>query len=130
MLNDQRKLVNLFQNSCLAMSYAYIANISQIPIFVLTGNDKGFIENDGYVRYPVKYLALCGVYVRDIEKVPIKSLNELPKEGMFVVEYKIEPNAKQSHFVVATSEMVVYDPTEDSSTVKYGAPVSYRKLIK
>lgn len=130
MISDQRKLVNLFSNACLAMSYAYIAHLSQIPIAVLKGNAKGYIGNDGYVKYPVEYLALCGLSIRDVAKVPIKSLNELPKDGMFVVEYKVSPEAKSSHFVVATSEMVVYDPTEDSSTVKYGAPVSYRKLIR
>lgn len=129
-MNYQKYIEDLFKHACLASCYSYIArgrfDWVQITQDILDGVRNGYIEPDCYVQYPVKYLEMMGMKIRDIEKVYIDSL---PDDGLYVVEYKKNPNDKDSHFVVAKDKKVIFDPSEPSVTVKVGKPYSYRKFI-
>lgn len=136
MINIQAMMKELFGNSCQAYCYAYIAHpsagIKQLTNCVLKGWDEDYIDDDGYVRFPVKYynglLPVCGD-IKDIRKVPISNLNELPAKGMFSVEFKLERTDKKSHFAVCKRGEIIFDPSGDSNTCKYGVPVSYREFV-
>lgn len=135
MINIQAQMKELFGNSCLAYCYAYIANptgsIKVLTNRVLKGWNEGSIDDDGYVSKPIQYYngITTRDKIKDVVKVVINNLNELPEEGMFSVEFKLERTDKKSHFAVCTSQGVVFDPSGDSNTCKYGVPVSYRRFI-
>ena len=142
MINIQAQMKELFGNSCLAYCYAYISRKHKCPLEptpkvltseVLHGWYGGYIDNDGYVSKPVEYWNGMQSskldWIKDIVKVPIKALSELPAEGSWIVEYKKSATDEASHFVVATRSQVMFDPSGDSNTVRIGAPVSYRKLV-
>lgn len=134
MINIQKMMKELFGNSCNAYCYASLAtgstDIKLLTRCVLEGWYNEYIDDDGYVSHPVQYFNSMtpNLRIRDVVKVPIRKLEELP-EGLWIVEYKVRPDFKESHFVVASRSGVVLDPAGDSNTVRYGAPVSYRKLI-
>lgn len=96
---------------------------------ILFGWKQGFIDDDCYVSKPIEYIKLLVRKApKDVTKVPIKELSELP-EGVWIVEYKKKPTDKDSHFVIANSKEVLFDPAGESQTVKVGKPFSYRKFI-
>lgn len=139
MKNIQAQMKELFGNSC----YAYCLtryflktdDIKTLTRFVLEGWVYNYIDNDGFVSKPLQFIKLiCGKQYRDIKKPAIKSLAELPEanysnEGLFIVEYKKTPDAKESHFVIANRSGVVWDPSGSSITVQTGAPFSYREFV-
>lgn len=141
MENIQAMMKELFGNSCQAYCYAYIAfkqrnNVSDPDIKyltrkVLSGWNAGYIDDDGYVSKPVLYFNhVCeGNQIRDIRKVPLTNLGELPETGMFSVEFKLTRDAKASHFAVCVRSKIIFDPSGESNTCKYGVPVSYRKFV-
>ena len=134
MINIQAQMKELFGNSCLAYCYASLGvanrnDIKELTFIVLNGWRNGWIDDDGFVSKPVPYLnSFVQEEVKDIRKHFISSLNELP-DGYWVVEYKLKPTDKASHFVIAGYGRVVFDPSGDSNTVKYGKPFSYREVI-
>lgn len=138
MINIQAQMKELFGNSCLAYCYASLAqhnssDIKALTRCVLEGWYAGYITDNGYVSKPVDYWngMQCSKFgrIKDIIKVPIKALSELPSVGSWIVEFKKTPAAEDSHFVIATRSQVIFDPSGDSNTVRIGAPVSYRKLV-
>ena len=132
-MNYQSYVEDLFKHACLASCYSYLARGKfdwvQITQDILDGVKNKYLESDCWVEYPVKYLGMMGLKIRDIEKVFITSLEQLPDNGIYVVEYKKDPKDKASHFVIVKDKKVVFDPSEPSQTVKVGAPYSFRKLI-
>lgn len=135
-VNIQAMMKELFGNSCQAYCYAFIAHptrgIHQLTNCVLKGWNEGYIDDDGYVSKPVQYynsLTADNICIRDVTKVDINNLNELPEKGMFSVEFKLQRTDKKSHFAVCKRGEIVFDPSGDSNTCKYGVPVSYRKLV-
>ena len=135
MENIQAMMKELFGNSCQAYCYAYIANptdsVKVLTNRVLKGWNEGYINDDGYVSKPVQYyngITTKGK-IRDVAKVDINNLDELPALGIFSVEFKLERTDKKSHFAVCKRGEIVFDPSGDSNTCKYGVPVSYRKLV-
>lgn len=135
MINIQAQMKELFGNSCLAYCYASLAQRNRSDIRALTrcvleGWYARYIDDDGYVSKPIQYFnSMSTALIKDVVKVPISSLAELP-EGYWIVEFKKTPTDEDSHFVIASSHKgIVFDPSGESNTVKYGAPVSYRKLI-
>lgn len=131
-INIQAKVSNLVKNGCLAMAYAYryggATNVRSVINCLLDGWLEGYIEDDGYVAKPVKYLNMInprGSRVRDITKVFIDSLNMLP-DGNWVVEYA---EGAKTHFVVANRRGIVFDPSYPSLTCAKGKVFSYRKLL-
>ena len=135
MIDIQAAMKELFGNSCLAYCYGYIArpteSIKALTNNVLKGWNEGNIDDDGYVSKPVQYYNSLGLApkIRDIRKVPINNLNQLPSHGMFAVEFKVTREAKDSHFAVCIKGKIIFDPSGDSVTCRYGIPVSYREFI-
>lgn len=134
MENVQIKMENFFAHTC----YAYCLckkfnpewNLPKMTMAILTGWDKGYLEDDAYVAKPVQFINnVLGGSVKDVQKVFISSLKELPDNGYYIVEYKKTPDSKDSHFVVVYKKKVFFDPSGDSVTVKVGKPFSYRKYI-
>jgi hypothetical protein len=126
-MNIQRSMTDLFGSACYAYCIAYIFSgkddVKDLTRYVLHGWFNGYLDDDGYVRYPIKYVALMGKKFTDVSKVEIESLMDLPDEGIYAVEYVY---GVKHHFVVCRRGEVVFDPWEDSDTVKYGKPISYR----
>jgi len=139
MTNVQSQMKELFGNSCYAYCLTKLFlktdNIKTLTRYVLEGWWMDFIDYDGYVSKPLKFIRLlCGKQYRDIKIVKINNLNELPEanysnEGYFIVEYKKTPTSEESHFVIANKEGVIWDPSGSSITVQVGQPVSYREFI-
>lgn len=125
MINIQSQMKELFGNSCYAYCLSYMSgfrDLKTLTQFVLEHWMKGNIDNDGYVSQPQKIMN-C----KDVKKVPIEYLHDLP-EGNWIVEYSYNNG---SHFVVANKDgTIVFDPSGNSNSVKYGRPISYRKFIK
>lgn len=130
MVNFQKEMAEFFNNSCLALSYAYLEgmrNEKDIIFNAVKGWYNCFIEDDGFVSSPIEYLKQINPHKnpKDIRKVFIDSLSALG-EGEYVVEYTYN---NKSHFVVATNAGVVFDPSGISNSVKKGVVKSYRKII-
>lgn len=136
MENIQAMMKELFGNSCQAYCYAYIANptdsVKVLTGRVLRGWMEGYIDDDGYVSKPIQYyngnIGPLNSAIRDVRKVPIENLNDLPEQGMFSVEFKLQRTDKKSHFAVCIKGKIIFDPSGESNTCKYGVPVSYRKF--
>lgn len=135
MTNIQAQMKELFGGSCLAYCYAAYGtsnfkDVKELTFIFLNGWRNGWIDDDGFVSKPVPYLnSFVQEKVKDIRKHFISSLDELP-EGLWVVEYKLKPTDKASHFVIAGKDVgVVFDPSGNSNTVKNGAPFSYREVV-
>lgn len=135
MVNIQAMMKELFGNSCQAYCYAYIANptdsVKVLTNRVLKGWNEGYIDDDGYVSKPVRYYngITTKSKISDIIKIAINNLDELPDEGMFSVEFKLERTDEKSHFAVCVKGKIIFDPSGESNTCKYGVPVSYRKFV-
>ena len=135
-MNIQKSATDLFGNACYAFSIAWMNSDPTIRdefmylIYdVIQGLNNGYIDYDGFISEPAKYANMCigdKVY-KDVEKVKINSLDELPAKGEYAVEFNY---GVKKHFVVCVKGKVVFDPWENSETVKYGKPTSYRKYIK
>lgn len=134
MENIQNKMKEFYGGAC----YSYCLckkfhpdwNLPRMTMAILSGWDKGYLEDDAYVAKPVQFINDClGGNIKDVQKVFISSLKELPDDGYWIVEYKKKPDAKESHFVVVYKKKVFFDPSGDSVTVKVGKPFSYRKYV-
>ena len=134
--NVQEKLKFIWGNSCYALCIAYINGLTDIKNMVYAvaaGILNGSIEEDCYVKEPVKYANLCkslapaksSQVFKNVEKVDIKSLMDLPDDGLYAVEWKYGCG---SHFAVCRRGEVVWDPSGDSNSVKYGTIHSYRRF--
>ena len=140
MTNTQEKLKFIWGNSCYALCIAYINGLTKLKDMVYavaSGIYYGFIEEDCYVKEPAKYANLCKaitVYPYDttsgfkgnVEKVEIKSLMDLPDDGLYCVMWKY---GEGTHFAVCRRGEVVWDPSGDSNSVKYGNIHSYRRFF-
>ena len=132
MENIQSKMKELFGNSCYAYCLAYkFANartIKDLTSYVLDGWYDGYIDDDGYVSKPVQYINnTCKAITKviDVEKPNYKKQSLVEDLNIIMFEYN-----NGTHFVVVDKEGdVVFDPSGDSKTVKYGIPVSIRKFI-
>lgn len=129
--NIQKQMQNLFGSACLAYSLAYIydeqnrGSIKALTLDVVKGWEKGYIDDDAFVSKPIEYVRMLGAKVNSYNKVKIQSLNDLPSEGLYAVQYAYGNN---SHFVVCRKGAIVFDSWENSSCVRYGKPISYRVL--
>ena len=137
MENIQAMMKELFGNSCQAYCYAYIAHpssgVHQLTNCVLKGWNEGYIDDDGFVSKPVQYynslMPADNINIRDVVIVNINNLDELPFTGMYSVEFKLQRTDKKSHFAVCVRGKIIFDPSGESNTCKYGVPVSYRKFV-
>jgi hypothetical protein len=130
MENIQSQMKELFGNSCYAYSLAYLFRKSDdvkiLTKLVLEGWYEGYIDDDGFVSNPTKFIKLIsGESFKDVQHVTISSLNELPEGNWIVIYYY-----NKTHFVVANRNGVIFDPSGESNSVKYGKVASYRRFIK
>ena len=131
-MNIQKEMGTFFGASCYAYCLAYIFgdcgnSLKELTCCVLNGWINGCIEDDGYVSKPVKYVnGICKYKWTNVYKTKIETLMDLPSEGLYAVEFVY---GKKVHFVVCRKGSVVFDPWENSETVKKGKPVSYRLFI-
>ena len=130
--NIQKSMSELFGSACYAYCITWMysspegrASIKYLTSKVVEGWVKGFIDDDGFVRYPVKFAnAVVGITaLKDVEKIKIDSLSQLPEKGYYAVEYDY---GVSKHFVVCDRNGIVFDPWPESKCVTYGKPTSYR----
>lgn len=126
MKNIQAQMKELFGNSCYAYCIAYLSGKSDIKDLtkaVLEGWYKGYIDDDGYVSQPHKFYNYCfgKELAKDVEKPSYRSE---PFDQIVCFEYN-----EGTHFVVMRDNRVVFDPSGDSKSVKYGIPTTVRKFI-
>ena len=138
MINTQEKLKFIWGNSCYALCIAYVNGLTELKDMVYavaSGIYHGYIEEDCYVSDPVGYYNLCRAIIaaplnedgfKDVEKVEIKSLMDLPDDGLYCVMWKY---GEGTHFAVCRRGEVVWDPSGDSNSVKYGNIHSYRRFF-
>lgn len=126
MTNIQKDMKDLFGGACYAYCLAYIysdeKDIKSLTKNVLLGWIKGYINNDGFVSQPAKYVnGIAGTNYKDaviIDGLP-------PNDGKL---YAVMWEYNGPHFVVMRGNKVMFDPYGDSLTVKYGKPISYRSF--
>lgn len=128
----QSKMKELFGGSCYAYCLAYkfagARTMKDLTSYVLKGWYDGFIDDDGYVSKPVQYInntCKASTKIIDVEKPVYKKENLIEDLNIVMFEYN-----NGTHFVVVDKEGdVVFDPSGNSNTVKFGVPVSIRKYI-
>lgn len=141
--NLQAQLENFWHNACYAMCISYVNSDSVIRddlyymiIHVVQGWNNGFIEDDAYVAKPHKYATMCRgeeKYYKDVEKIPLNNLGDLPEKGEWIVEWKCPTGG--SHFTVETRQTILtdeplFDPSYLSNSRKNKQAISYRRFIK
>ena len=131
MINLQEKYKTFFGGICYAFCICkkFQPKLSDAAIAMLTlqGWNDGFIDDDGYISKPLEFINLVsGKRFRDINKVPFSKENLTEDENIVMYEYN-----DGTHFVVVDKEGdVVFDPSGNSLSVRYGVPTSIRKFIK
>ena len=127
----------LFGNSCYAYCIAYLSGKSDIKDLtkdVLEGWYKGYIDDDGFVSKPHLFYNYCfgKNLAKDVKKIAVKDLDDLPADGFYIVELK-QPNNKDSHFVVVSriegKTSLAFDPSGESASWKYQKPISWREFV-
>lgn len=128
MENIQKKMQELFGNSCYAYCIAYMqcksSDIKDLTKAVLEGWYKGYISDDGYVSKPHLFANMCmgkECFYSDVRKPDYKPE---PFDQIVCFEYN-----GGTHFVVMRSGKVVFDPSGNSNSVKYGKPTTVREFI-
>lgn len=140
--NYQKELETFWHNACYALCIAWMNcapevrnDIYYLVVDVLQGWRNGYIDDDCYVSKPHKYASMCHgneKYYKDVEKVPLKSLEDLP-EGEWAVEWKCPSGG--SHFTVESKQSIMtdeplFDPSYLSNSRKNKQAVSYRRFIR
>lgn len=131
-INYQKYVENLFKNACYAACLSFYFreigfNWIEITKDILHGVEMGYLTEDCYVKAPTLYIrAICGTKYKDVEKINIKSLDELP-DGNWIVEMKSKTG---SHFLITNNKSeLIFDPSGKSESWKMNQPISYRKYI-
>lgn len=61
---------------------------------------------------------------KDVQKVPINTIADIKEPTIVCYKYN-----GGTHFIVAQNGKVVFDPSGDSNSVKFGKPVSIRRFV-
>jgi hypothetical protein len=131
MENIQKKYEELFKHSCYVFCLCYKFSGTKYEWIWLEKIARGvqaeYITKECYVAKPVEFISYTlGVKIKDVVKVDFKK-SELT-EDVNIVMYEYNGG---THFVCMNKEGdVIFDPSGDSNSVKYGIPVSIRKYIK
>ena len=138
MENIQNRMKELFGGSCYAYCIAWLfggaRTTKDLTSIVLKGWYDGFIDSDGFVSNPVRYInEICekkAPKVKDVVKVENISKSDIPTEPT-IVEMKSPSNG--SHFVVCHrngDEVVLdFDPSFPSNSWREQIFYSYRIYI-
>lgn len=124
--NYQAWAKELFGGACYAACISYMSgkdDAIDITRDILNGVEKGYIRSDGFVSQPHKFYNYCfgKELARDVEKPQYKAE---PFDQIVCFEYN-----GGTHFVVMRDNRVVFDPSGNSKSVKYGIPTTVRKFI-
>ena len=124
----QKKLIKLADSVCLFLCYLWYGkqclSVADTLKYLAVCITKGYVSEDGYVNDPEAILKLI-----TNKKYSVKKVYKNPNK-ICVAEFYNE-RTKFTHFaIVAPTDEVLYDPLEDSVTVKEGKIVSYREIIK
>lgn len=131
MKNLQEKYENFFREACYAFclvkKFNPKASDAEIARYALDGLECGFIEDDGYVSHPVQFVNFI---TNEDECISVKKVDykkdELT-EDKNIVMWKYEDDIQ---FVIMNKDGdIVWNPSGNSNTVKYGVPVSIRRFI-
>lgn len=100
---------------------------------ILQGWKANDFDDDGYVRFPLRYIErITGIKYKDVKKVTISKISDIPSYPTIVE--MLQPNGKDSHFVVChydgTKVVLDFDPSGISNSWKGQKFISYRKFIK
>ena len=109
---------------CLAKYFLGTDNIYNMMGHILFAWESGYIDNDGFVSKPLKFIGTMSKEPKDIQKVKINKIEDIKEKTIVEWSYK-----GGSHFVIVENGEVVFDPAGNSNSVKYGIPVSFRKFI-
>lgn len=126
-MNIQKQMEELFAHSCYAYCISYMSgksDIKDLTTDVLEGWKKGYIESSGYVSKPHLFANMClgkENFYTDVKKPDYKPE---PFNQIVCFEYN-----GGTHFVCMRAGNVVFDPSGNSNSVKYGKPVSVREFI-
>ena len=132
MINIQKEMCNFFGSACYAYSLAYICtgktDIKELTKHVLFGWLNDYIDDDCYVKKPIPYINhMSETKYKDVVKVNIGSLDDLPDSKMYAVEYVY---GAKHHFVVCQKgKGIVFDPWFPSETATKGKPITYRLFV-
>lgn len=133
MNNLQEKYKKFFGGVCYAFTlvkkFNPTATDAEIAMITLDGWNRGFIDADGFVSKPVEFINVCildGSYaIRDVEKVDFSIHALEDKNNIVMFQYN-----EGTHFVIMNQNGdVIFDPSGDSNSVKYGIPVSIRRFV-
>lgn len=130
MINLQQKYKDFFGGICYAFCICkkFQPKLSDAGIAMLTlqGWNDGFIDDDGYISKPLEFIKLVsGKNFRDIKKVPYSKEELTEDENIVMYEWN-----DGTHFVILDQNAdVIFDPSGNSNSVRYGIPVSIRKFI-
>lgn len=126
-MNIQEKMEKLFSGACYAYCISWMSGKSDIKDLTkdfLEGWSRGYIEDDGFVAKPHLFYNYCfgRELARDVKILPYK-----PQPFYQIVCWKWKD---KTHFVVMRDDKVVFDPSGDSNTVKYGKIDSIREFVE
>lgn len=117
--NYQEKAKELFGNSCYLYCLAYLAGLRQFKEMtkqILEWWYAGYCDDNGFVISPHKCIG-----AKDVKIVPYK-----PSSNYQIVCWEYN---KGTHFVVMRDNKVVFDPSGESNTVKFGKIKNAREFI-
>lgn len=122
----QCKLKTFAENSCLALCYLWYGkqslSLADTMKYLSECMSKGYIADDGFVLNPEGILRLI---TNKSYKVTWQSVNP---GKICIAEFY---NGKHTHFVVVdANDTVIYDPLNESYTVRNGKIRSYREIWK
>ena len=135
MENIQTKYAELFKHSCycfcLCYKYADSKNEWKWLQYISEAVQLEFIDTDCYVSKPLKFIELIGdKSFRDIEKVAIHSIKDIPTEPTIV---EMACPSGGSHFVVChrngNTAVLDFDPSIPSKSWENKKFISYRRFI-
>lgn len=117
---------DLFSGACYAACISYMSGKDDpiaITRDILNGVEKGYIDDDGYVSKPHLFANMCRGedLFRDVRKPAYK-----PEPFHQIVCFEYDGG---THFVVMRDNIVVFDPSGNSKSVKYGIPTTVREFV-
>lgn len=133
MENLQEKYKKFFSGICYAFclvkKFRPSVSNAEMAKTALDGWDAGFIDDDGYVSKPIQFINECifhGVRtISSVEKVDFSIHALEDKENIVMFQYN-----NGTHFVIMNQAGdIIFDPSGNSNSVKFGIPASIRKYI-
>lgn len=130
MINIQKKYEELFKHSCYCFCVCYKFSNSKDEWkwleYIARGVQAGYITEECYIEKPVQFInKILGGNIKDVTKPDFKKENLTDDINIVMYSYN-----GGTHFVCMNKQGdVIFDPSGDSNSVKYGIPVSIRKYI-